>query len=195
MKILLYILFPFAVILCLSFSALAQQNDNLTIPYYVIDSNPQNADVYINNDYAGKTPFRILLNDSADVPVRLKLKGYLDFSFSISSNENTKYKLVNLLSTGIKKVSANLVSEDNGHYFNKRKKIIPITLSALFTAGAGISAYYFKSLAIDNLDSYNNSGDASALDRKRKYDIISGVSLGLFQAGFSALLYFLLIDN
>jgi hypothetical protein len=49
-------------------------------------------------------------------------------------------------------------------------------------------------LSNDKYDEYQNTGDASLLDKKRKYDIISGISLAVFQIGLAGLVYFLIIE-
>ena len=56
-------------------------------------------------------------------------------------------------------------------------------------------AYYFKSLAVQKKDDYDMTGDPGILDKKKKYDIIGGVSLAVFQAGLFSLIYFHFIDN
>ncbi len=72
---------------------------------------------------------------------------------------------------------------------------MPIVITSILTAGAGILSYYFKKLANDNNDTFNTTGDQTALDRKKKYDLISGISLGAFQVSFAGLLYFLFVDK
>jgi hypothetical protein len=182
--------FVFFSFLCTCY---AQQNDSLIIPYTTIDSRPQNAEVFLNGGNVGETPFRILLKDSTEKQITLKKKGYFDFTFRISAAEGPVYKLISLVpSGGIKPL--NLVQEDKPHLFYKPGKIIPIALSAIITIGSGISAYYFKSLAIENNDSFFTYGDTQAIERKKKYDRISGVSLGVFQLGLAAFLYFCFND-
>jgi hypothetical protein len=183
-----FVFFPF---LCTCY---AQQNDSLIIPYTTIDSRPQNAEVFLNGENVGETPFRILLKDSTEKQITLKKKGYYDFSLRISAAEGPAYKLIRLIpSGGVRPMS--LVQEDKQHLFYKPGKIIPIALSVLVTIGAGISAYYFKSLAIENNDSFFTYGDPQAINRKKKYDRISGVSLGVFQLGLAAFLYFCFNNN
>lgn len=178
-----------------SCSLSAQVNDSLVLPYYLIDSSPQNAGVYIDGILFGETPQRVLLTDSTEKKVVVKLKGYLEYSFNISHSDMPANKKITLIPSTGNNVKKTLVEENRGYYFSHPRKIIPITVSALITAASGISAYYFKSLAINNNDDYNIHHDPSSLDRKRKYDIISGVSLGVLEIGFSALLYYLLLDN
>jgi hypothetical protein len=172
----------------------AQLNDSLRIDYNYINTIPQNAEVYINDEYIGSTPKFFTWQDSV-FPKQLKIKfeGYADYTETVydASMMNKSYTLIPL--TGSRKI--NLVKEDKATYFNKPRKVVPIVISSLITAGAGAMAYYFKSLAIENRDHYDEFGDTESLDRKKKYDVISGVSLAAFQLGLGALVYFLFIDN
>ncbi len=171
----------------------AQSGDSLKIDYNYINSIPQNAEVYINSELTGNTPLHFKWNDLLfPKQVKIKLKGYADHTESVGEFViiNKTVNLVLLNGT----INPNLVKEDKATYFDKPRKIVPIVISSLLTAGAGISAYYFKSLAIENRDFYEDFGDQSALDRKKKYDLISGISLAVFQVGLGVLVYFLLID-
>ena len=168
-------------------------SDSLKIDYNYINSVPQNAEVYINNRLIGNTPLHFKWGDSLfPKQMKIKLKGFADYFESIND-----YILINKTINLIPvkgSVKLNLVKEDKSTYFDEPRKVIPIVISSLVTAGAGLSAYYFKSLAIENRDFYEDFGDQSALDRKKKYDVISGVSLAVFQLGLGVLVYFLLID-
>jgi hypothetical protein len=170
-----------------------QQPDSPEMPYNYINSTPQNAEVYFNNEYIGNTPLFFTWKDSVfPGQIRVSLKGYSDHSETIYSPEliNKNYSLVWL--KGSRKTG--IVTEDKKPYFEKPRKLFPIVLSSLTAVGAGISAFHFKSLALENRDVYDATGDLAALDRKKKYDIISGVSLALFQVGLGALIYFLLLE-
>lgn len=189
-KILIYLLFLF----CAS-ALFAQETDSLKIGYSYVNSVPQDAEVYLNNEKIGNTPLFFMLSDSIkgiDHQIRLSLKGYSDYSERFLGNEllNRTYTLVPLSGTKL----MNPVKEDKKPYFNSPRKLIPVIISSLASIGAGISAFYFKNLAADKRDYYDQYGDPSALDKKKKYDIISGVSLVLFQLGLGALVYYLLLD-
>jgi hypothetical protein len=53
--------------------------------------------------------------------------------------------------------------------------------------------YILTTLANDNYDEYLKTGDRSKLDKTKRYDLFSGISLAAFQAGLAGLIYFLLI--
>lgn len=187
------IIITLAVILS-GYNLLSQEVDSLRINYNYLNSIPQNAEVYVNDELMGNTPLFFQWKDSTTPKtITVKLKGYSDYTEHMPGNQliNTTFKLIPLKGTGL----INPVKEDKATYFNKPRKVVPIVLSSIVAAGAGFSAFYFKSLAIDNRDYYDQYGDPAALDKKKKYDIISGVSLALFQVGLGALFYFLFIDN
>lgn len=186
------IIFVFVIFSCCC--VFAQQDDSLKINYNYINSSPQNADVYINGEQVGSTPLFFTWKDSIfPKQVKIKMNGFADYVESVYEPGiyHKTIPLVSLKGTG----KINPVKEDKSTYFNKPRKWFPVVLSSVVTAGGGALAYYFKSLAIENRDTYDATGDISALDRKKKYDIISGVSLAVCQVGLVSLLYFLFIDN
>ncbi|HEY3250566.1 MAG TPA: PEGA domain-containing protein [Ignavibacteria bacterium] len=176
--------------------SLAQSEDSLIIDYNYINSIPQNADIYLNNEFIGKTPmhFRWGMAQQSRV-IKIKLEGYADMVYTPSENEeyvNKTFKLVSLTGRSIKKET---VFKDKSFSFQKRLKIVPIIISTAITVTSAIMAYYFKSLAIDKNEEFESSGDPALLDQKKKYDVIGGVSLAVFQIGLGALLYYHFIDN
>lgn len=180
------------LVICVSLYA--QQNDSLTINYNYINSSPQNAEVFLNEENIGSTPLFFMWKDSLyPKQIKIRLKGFAEYTETLY--ESGKYEKTIPLIPLKSPLKINPVKEDKATYFNKPRKWIPIVLSSLVTAGGGAMAYYFKSLAIENRDLYDETGDPTALDRKKKYDVISGVSLALCQVGLASLLYFLFIDN
>ncbi|MEX1139801.1 MAG: PEGA domain-containing protein [Bacteroidota bacterium] len=57
---------------------------------------------------------------------------------------------------------------------------------------SGVAAAYFKHQATKNFDNYRATGNPSALDKTRRYDDYSAVSLVITQASFAFLTYLLL---
>lgn len=179
--------------MCCAGSVSAQSADSLRLDYNCINSAPQNAEVYIDDDLIGNTPLYFIWGDSAfPKQIKLSLKGYADFIEQVVNPAQMKktYTLIPFKGT----VTKSQVRENKNLYFDKPRKIIPIIASSLFALTAGASAYHFKSLAIDNRVIYELTGDQEALDNEKKYDLISGISVIVFQAGLVALIYFLLID-
>jgi hypothetical protein len=176
----------------------SQSEDSLVIDYCYINSNPQNASVYLNDSLIGNTPLRFLpsiIDTSKIARFKISLEGYYDYILIFEKSSQVVYinKSINLIprSTYSRK---DIVQENEELYFRTPRKIIPITICGVITAGSGMLSYYFKQLANDRYNDYLNTGDVSFLDKKHKYDIISGVSLIVFQAGLAGLIYFLLIE-
>lgn len=194
MKSVKYFIF-IAVIAYTAVNSYAQENDSLVIPYTIINSTPQNAEVYINGEQKGETPFRIISKDSSELQIVLKLKGYLDYSFKLSGSGFPQKKEVALISKSgaIKNFSS--VNENGIDYFHKPRKWGFVALGAVITAASGIAAYYFKSLSIENNDDFYITGNPDDLTKKKKYDLISGISVGVLQLGLATMLYFLFGDN
>ena len=189
-------IFVFLSGICKSYS---QPDDSLVIDYSYINSLPQSARVYLNDTLIGETPVRFfpsIVDTSGKNEIKIKKDGYYDFILTFDKTtlpiNKTIYltgKAGNLVSTQEKRGLANRET-----YFKTPRKIFPIAVSSILTAGSGIMSFYFKQLANDKYDEYQLTGDASLLDKKRKYDIISGISLAVFQIGIAGLIYFLIID-
>ncbi len=163
------------------------------IDYNFIDSYPQNAVIQINDMFIGNTPLFFEWKDST-FPKTIKItKHGFSEQTEIINNIQLLNKKFNLTSTG-KHSIINTVVENKQTYFKEPRKVVPIVISSIITAGSGIAAFYFKSLASDNRKYYEEFQDESFLDKKNKYDILGGVSLVALQLGFGALLYFLFID-
>lgn len=174
-------------------SADAQTADSLRLDYNYFNSVPQNAQIYLNDEFIGNTPLFFNWGDSVfPKQVKITLNGYTDIVENVDNTARISKLYTMIPLKGTRK--SDQVSEDKQLYFENPRKLFPVVISSLFTLGAGASAYYFKSLAIDNRDEYNITGDPAALDRKKKYDLLSGISIVVFQAGLGALIYFLLID-
>ena len=189
------------LIFLVSFSAAelyAQQRDSLTIDYNYINSVPQNAKVYLNDSLSGETPFRFVNRDmdtSKGLVITIKLEGYIDYSFNVTEADLPLNKIVNLVPVNKLTIRENKQVEVNdNNYFKSPRKVVPIVVSSVITAGSGVLSYYFKKLANDRYDEYLATGDQKKFDQTKKYDLYSGLFLAAFQIGFAALIYFLLID-
>jgi hypothetical protein len=190
-----------ALIYLLFFSALnlyAQNSDSLTIDYNYINSVPQNAKVYFDDTLAGETPFRFTnqaFDTSKGLTVTIKLEGYIDYSFKVTGSDLPLNKTINLVPVNKLSIKENSqVEVNNSDYFKSPRKVVPIVISSVVTAGSGVLSYYFKKLANDRYDEYLATGDQKKFDQTKRYDLYSGLFLAAFQIGFAALIYFLLID-
>ncbi|MGH2575989.1 MAG: PEGA domain-containing protein [Ignavibacteria bacterium] len=176
----------------------AQKNDSLLIRYNYINSVPQNAAVYINDSLAGHTPLRFItkLNQGlkAGRLIKTKLEGYKDYIYTVQSSDSIINKTFFLSPLRRLKQREELVAENKGSFFKKKRKVIPIVIVSGITAGSAIMSYYFKTLANDKYSEYLNTGDPALLDKTKKYDLYSGISLGVFQIGIVSVIYFLFVD-
>lgn len=182
--------FSFVLVFLLPLSLLSSEYDSLQIDYNFIDSNPQNAKVYIDDHYEGNTPLFFIWKDTL-FPKNIKIEFGNLIVYTEIINNNIKYKKNILLNI---KENKKLVTENKQIFFKTPRKLIPIIILSIITAGSGISAYYFKTLANEKLKEYEFYNDESILNKKKKYDLISGASIILLQAGLTSLIYFLFID-
>jgi len=180
-------------------TAYSQQADSLVINYCYINTIPQNANVYLNDTLIGQTPVRFspgVVDTTGKSKITIKLEGYYDYVMTVEKESLPLNKTIYLVAQAGKVTSSynHLVLENEDTFFKTPRKIFPITVSAVIASGSGILSYYFKQQANNKYDDYQNSGDPSLLDKKRTYDIISGISLAVFQIGLAGLIYFLLIE-
>ena len=198
-QVLRYISISILLFFTCTFSAYSQKNNSLVIDYCYINSIPQNAGVYLNNTLVGETPVRFyptLLDSTKENSIIIKLTGYYDYSLTLEKGGIPINKSIYLVAKpgNLTAIVNRQVLENTENYFRTPRKVIPIVVSAALTGASGFLSYYFKQLSNDRYDEYQNTGDASLLDKKRKYDIISGVSLAVFQIAIAGLVYFLFID-
>ncbi len=145
-------------------------------PTKIIRSYPGNALVIGDGNEIGYTPLRISANYKSII---LKKENYEDKFLSPNDiNVNKPVKLVRL------KV------EEQTEFIHK--PLFKILLGSLVTLGA-VTAY-FKIKADNKFDEYKKTKDQSFLDDTDKYDLISGITLGVMEINFGALLYYLLFD-
>lgn len=175
------------------FIIFGQNSDSVKIDYNFIDSYPQNAEVKVNDVFIGNSPVFFQWSDSTfPKTIKINMDGFSEQTEVINSNSliNKKYTLV----PKGKRLLTDIVKEDKQTYFKEPRKVFPLVVSSIITAGSGIAAFYFKSLASDNRKHFETFGDNESLDNKKKYDLLGGVSLVALQLGFGALMYFLFLD-
>lgn len=184
------------LLLAVLFSTALQAQDStnaLLMNYNYINSVPQNAAVYVNGSLAGYTPLYLMWSDSTRAnEVSIMLEGFAAEKFTVDAGDKVN-RSVSLNPTGKTKLLSQ-VKEGKSTYFAKPRKVVPIVLSSLVALGSGAAAFYYKKLASDNREKFELDGDQDALDKKGKYDVLSGVSLVVFQIGFGALMYYLFLD-
>ena len=191
-----YYFLKIAVIILFAGSVCAQQKDSLQVKMNYINTTPQNALVYLNNNYIGSTPVRFF-NDAIDTSkqntITIKLIGYNDYSFNFNNSDSHLYKNISLSQANKFLNNNNIVIKNCSNLFSTPREIVPLAISGAVIIGSSITSFYFKRLANDRYDEYINTGDRDKLNQTKKYDIISGVALGALQVGLVSFLYYLLI--
>ncbi len=141
-----------------------------------LQTEPQDAFVYTRDTLLGSTP---LFVPSFEKILKLEKEGYKTKSVSLASlpPANT----VNLDFTG----------KPNGKSFFERG-IFKILVGSLVVLG-GTTAY-FKLKADDRFSQYESTGTQSYLDQTRKYDLISGITMGALEINFGILIYYFMTD-
>jgi hypothetical protein len=146
-------------------------------------SEPDNAEVYLNSKKAGNTPADILFNIGDTLT--LSKENYEKISV-ILDKKIRKPALFSLVQISKPEPVTRL------HEFNGNKK----TYYALIGGGLAFGVFsVFAKHRADNLETdYRNGPTDDLKSQIRKYDLISGISLGFFEACFLALSYLLLSD-
>jgi hypothetical protein len=135
-----------------------------------------------------------MIDTSKPLLIKIKLEGYMDFVMKIDPSALPLNKTIALVSRSLSTIKEEIVIESKSSYFKTPRRIVPIILSGLVTAGSASLSYYFKSLANDTYDEYLQTGDKIQLDKTKRYDLYSAIGLVAFQAGLAGLIYFLLIE-
>jgi hypothetical protein len=180
----------------MSSNSFARLSDSLIIQYNYINSIPQNAEVYYSDSLIGFTPLRTFYRLTYPGLIKIRYKGYNDYTYQIQSSDsllNKTFYLIPSLKNSQKK-QEQLVTENKSSIFKKPRKIAPIIAFSTASIGSAVSAYYFKKMANDNYDEYLQNGNQELLDKTKRYDLISGISLAVFQLGLVAVIYFLFIN-
>lgn len=143
----------------------------------LIDSDPQDAQVLEGDSLLGYTPLILSGNFSQ---VTLKKDGFAETEISVDQR--------------LSKINASLefIGQPEREKF-LNQPISKILFGTMIVFGA-TSAYY-KIKADDNFDEYLKTGELKFKDRTKKYDLISGITLGLTQINFGYLIYKIFFDN
>ena len=177
----------------ITLNSFAQLNDSLVIKYNYVNSIPQNAEVYYNDTLIGYTPLRTFNKFTYSGIIKVKYKGYNDYVYSIQSTD-TLLNMTFYMVPALKTPRQLLVTENKNSMFKKPRKVLPIAVFSAVSIGSAASAYYFKKLANDRYDDYLRNGEQDLLDKTKRYDLISGISLAVFQLGLIGVIYFLFIE-
>lgn len=142
---------------------------------FLLNSEPQNAQVLVKDSLVGFTPLFIPLSYS-NLTVLKNMYAPRNIQLN-NSVPNT--------------VDLGLPIETNSGGFVKTVwfKVLIGTAAVL-----GATSAYYKMQADKKYDDYLKDKSSSILSEVNRLDSISGITLGVFQVNFAALLYFLLFD-
>ena len=143
---------------------------------FLLNSSPQDAQVYFNDSLVGKSPLFIKTNFRK---LTLRKSGYDDLEISSEEIRTGKIFFMNYQ-----------VPEEEKNFFEK--DIFKILTAGIVILGA--TTAYFKLEADKKYDEYQFTGDSELLDDIRKYDRISAITFTALQINFGLLLYFFLTD-
>lgn len=136
-----------------------------------LNTEPQDAYVFINDSLIGNTP--IFLSTSVG-QVKLSKDGFENILVDV--NSDVHFRNVELNFNGIQ----------------KSENFVETTLFKILTGTAivlGATTAYFKLKADDKFEEYQFTGNKDLLDETDRYDLISGISLGLLQVNFGYIIY------
>ncbi len=144
--------------------------------YRYLNTSPQDAAVFNHDSLIGYTPLFVttgLLN------AEIKKNGFADKKILIT--ELPYDKTIDLKFTGV---------PGTKKFF--KKDIFKYLVGGIIILGS--TAAYFKLKADNRFNDYQATGSLAKLDETRKYDLISGITLGGLEINFGILIYYFLTD-
>ncbi len=182
-----------AFLLILNFKLQARDLDSIPEGYfYFINSSPFNAEVYYKDSLLGLTPVRFFSEIKIEGNIILKKKGYEDFVFDMKQYNFEKGTEI-ILNSLFPKEEKIVIKNKNINLIEKRN-LKGILASAIVSLTTGALAYNSKEKANDFYNLYLENRNQDNLDKSRKYDVYSGISLAIMQVSIAALIYFLFLD-
>ncbi len=165
-----------------------------------INSYPPGAEVYINNELAGITPFYLPLSRHKDGVLHFRKKGYTNEGITVTDSSIARNSVKMYLRPEIagrirnQNQFVNLEWQDRGPYRYREEIMITQGLCIVFGAGAA----YYKKQADDSFEKakiYRRLGELQKKDRQlkktKRYDRYAVVGLVGMQVNAAALIYYL----
>lgn len=155
-----------------------------------IRSSPQNAEVYLNKELIGKTPFSIMNPKSPLTEIILKKEGFQNYKITsdqlltnfINVHLNEEEKIYNLHKLKFKNLKS-------------RYRKLSYSLFGLSLI-SGFYSVYFKNQADENYNKYLTNGSLNNMNnsfqKSKKYDRYTNAALGVLQGCFLLSFYFLM---
>ncbi len=156
---------------------------------YSINSRPFGATVFVQNEKAGETPTRILLQDQEVAEVGLQKVGYRDTTFTVGETDQRLFNIVLLPKPDLQPALGRDVAK-------KTSKKLPFLATLGVSLAAGGLALYFRTKADDRFEQYQRTGDPREFDRlfddAKRFDKFAAASFGVFQVSFALSFFFFL---
>jgi hypothetical protein len=141
-----------------------------------LETNPEDVSVFNKDSLIGNTP--LFIPDRFSM-ITLSKKGYQSRDVSVNENLNNN------------RIGLKYIGRNNGKSFYE-KDIFKILVGSLVVLGGATA--YFKLKADNRYESYQSTGEQAYLDQTRKFDLISGITMGALQINFGVLIYYFLTD-
>ena len=154
---------------------------------YLISSQPSDADVFYKDSLIGRTPF-VFYTESASEFITLKKDGYKDVELIVKNSSPNMYVLLELVNLVSNHTTSPYLSNDG------TSLKLPVYIASGSAVIFGINAAWLKIKADSYYSDYQISGDKTILNKVKKYDKLSGISLVVCQLS-SFLLAYLLLSN
>jgi len=158
-----------------------------------IQTDPFDAQVYLNEKWLGTTPLHIDLSPSTSGTLFLRKELFLPISIPLDSINSGTIN-VSLPPNHHEQALFHQTFEQNRREY-KRQKITTLSLMAV-TLCSGFATAYFNDQAEQHYEKYLQTGNISQTDNHyrnaQKYDRYAAVSLGVFEVSFAFSFYFLI---
>jgi len=189
-KILIIILFVTGT----SYSVCQENEDSADNKYfYFFNTNPYSAEVIYKDSLFGLTPIRFFTKEKLDGYIKFRKENYKEKLFNLSGynfNSGNTFELEPVNKQKEKTIFLNKETQ-----FKTKRNTYTIGTFGLGALAGVITTIKFKNIANKSYDIYTATLDKAELDKSRRYDIYSAISLIAMEAAIGGLIYFLFIDK
>jgi hypothetical protein len=161
--------------------------------FYFFNTNPYNAEVIFNDSTLGYTPIRFFTKEKLEGSLIFKKDNYNIQPFNLSDYDFNSGRILELVPLNKKEDKLIFINKET--QFKTKRNFYAIGGFGLGALASVISTIKFKNIANNSYDNYLSSLDNSELDKSKKYDAYSVISLIAMQAAIAGLVYFLFVDK
>jgi len=155
-----------------------------------VQTSPFGASVYFNGEYLGKTPYYFNMTDTSRGTLILEKDFFHPHVFELSEIYTESIHIHLDPVTDMVEAQKNVLNTNQESLSRSKKLGIAFTT---LTIVSGITAAYFNDLSDTKYNEYKRTGDINKMnklyDTSLRYERISKVSFGLFQASFAISFY------